>query len=178
MRLLSWLFRPPPAPRLSWDGEWLLGSRVVWMPAHSSWYGGQIARTPDLVVWHYTATEPGTAMAMGRRRVRPRNPGSDPATSWHFTIGRGGVVYQHLPLDRVGWHAGGGDLVPDANMRSVGVELEGYGETDDSDMVQAVMDLRQALNLALPGVTHLGHSQVKSTKPDPGEAWMRIVRDN
>lgn len=42
------------------------------------------------------------------------------ATSWHFTVDDK-VIYQHLPLNENGWHAGDGRGT--GNMKSIGIEI-------------------------------------------------------
>ncbi|WHX46106.1 peptidoglycan recognition protein family protein [Bacillus pumilus] len=44
----------------------------------------------------------------------------DTATSWHFTVDDK-VIYQHLPLNENGWHAGDGRGT--GNMKSIGIEI-------------------------------------------------------
>jgi hypothetical protein len=50
--------------------------------------------------------------------------------SWHFSISKIGLLYQHYPLEAVCWHAGGpGDMQADTaligNLTLIGVEHEG-----------------------------------------------------
>nr|WP_249116631.1 N-acetylmuramoyl-L-alanine amidase [Bacillus safensis] len=42
------------------------------------------------------------------------------ATSWHYTVDDS-VIYQHLPLNENGWHAGDGRGT--GNMKSIGIEI-------------------------------------------------------
>jgi len=47
--------------------------------------------------------------------------------SWHFTVDGGSIekppqIYQHLPLDENGWHAGDGTYGP-GNRKSIGIEI-------------------------------------------------------
>ena len=54
------------------DDGWLVGSRVVRVPMHHTWRGGFFDRAgyrPAGIVAHYTATDPGTAMTMARRKA-------------------------------------------------------------------------------------------------------------
>ncbi|WOQ71438.1 N-acetylmuramoyl-L-alanine amidase [Bacillus stratosphericus] len=56
----------------------------------------------------------------------------DTATSWHFTVDDK-VIYQHLPLNENGWHAGDGRGT--GNMKSIGIEI---CENADSNFEKAV----------------------------------------
>lgn len=56
--------------------------------------------------------------------------------SWHFTVDDA-EVYQHLPLDEKGWHAGGG------NSRSLGIEICMFSGID-----QGAANLRAATLIA------------------------------
>ena len=56
---------------------------------------------------------------MTRFRTSGARP-EDWQKSWHFTVGRGGELFQHYPIELVTWHAG-----PKANPFYVGVEHEG-----------------------------------------------------
>lgn len=47
---------------------------------------------------------------------------TDEVKSWHFTVGAD-AIYQHLPLDVNGWHAGCGEYC-DGNRKSIGIEIE------------------------------------------------------
>lgn len=57
--------------------------------------------------------------------------------SWHFSVLKDGTVWQHYPLDRWTWHAGGV-----ANARYVGIECEGVaGEPLERDQLFALVQL-------------------------------------
>ncbi|MCY8051718.1 N-acetylmuramoyl-L-alanine amidase [Bacillus spizizenii] len=59
-----------------------------------------------------------------------KNPGT--ATSWHFTVDDK-EIYQHLPLNENGWHAGDGNGT--GNRKSIGIEI---CENSDGDFEKAV----------------------------------------
>ncbi|MGM0816057.1 MAG: peptidoglycan recognition protein family protein [Bacillota bacterium] len=54
------------------------------------------------------------------------------ATSWHYTVDEN-VIYQHLPLNENGWHAGDGRGT--GNMKSIGIEI---CENSDGNFEKAV----------------------------------------
>ncbi|ODB74125.1 N-acetylmuramoyl-L-alanine amidase [Bacillus velezensis] len=84
---------------------------------------------PAYITVHNTAnTEKGANAAMHARYVK--NPGT--ATSWHFTVDEK-EVYQHLPLNENGWHAGDGN--GPGNRTSIGIEI---CENSDGDFAKAV----------------------------------------
>lgn len=87
------------------------------------------AMNPAYITVHNTAnTEKGANAAMHARYVK--NPGT--ATSWHFTVDEK-EVYQHLPLNENGWHAGDGN--GPGNRKSIGIEI---CENSDGDFDKAV----------------------------------------
>lgn len=87
------------------------------------------AMNPAYITVHNTAnTEKGANAAMHARYVK--NP--ETATSWHFTVDEK-EVYQHLPLNESGWHAGDGNGT--GNRKSIGIEI---CENSDGDFDKAV----------------------------------------
>ena len=76
-------------PALHVDDEgWLVGDEVQAMPMHSSWRYAKLSTPhgdPLAIVAHTSATNPGTARSMGRRRTSPRQP-EDRAASWHISV--------------------------------------------------------------------------------------------
>lgn len=151
--LFSFLRRPEP-PRHPGDvghlvdsAGWLHGPRVVRVPAHPSWYGGALkTEVPTCVIQHYSATDPGTAAAMARRRARKRDPKVDRAASWHVSVETDGTLLQMIPFISSAWHCAKGEVsgVP-VNACSVGVELIGHGQEFTAEQVAAYEDLLRAL---------------------------------
>ncbi|AVQ98039.1 hypothetical protein OBCHQ24_02960 [Oceanobacillus iheyensis] len=73
---------------------------------------------PRYITVHETANKaPGATAFMHANYVR--NPNTQ--ESWHFTVDDSGIVYQHLPLNETGFHAGDG--AGDGNRNSIGIEL-------------------------------------------------------
>lgn len=91
------------------DG-WAAGADVHVIPSPRSQAlvhrDGAGAPAPAGIVWHWTATGPGTAWACARRIALPPKPG-ERAASWHVLISRKGEVLQSVPLRRGAWHTGG-----------------------------------------------------------------------
>ncbi|MGW7759561.1 N-acetylmuramoyl-L-alanine amidase [Bacillus velezensis] len=79
---------------------------------------------------HNTAnTAKGASAAMhARYEKNPETP-----TSWHFTVDEK-EIYQHLPLNENGWHAGDGNRGT-GNRKSIGIEI---CENSDGDFEKAV----------------------------------------
>ncbi|WP_419892798.1 peptidoglycan-binding protein [Oceanobacillus kimchii] len=76
------------------------------------------AMRPQYITIHETAnTAPGATAFMHANYVR----NASTPTSWHFTVDQGGVIYQHLPTNETGFHAGDGS--GDGNRNSIGIEL-------------------------------------------------------
>ncbi|AKD29030.1 prophage LambdaBa01, N-acetylmuramoyl-L-alanine amidase, family 2 [Bacillus velezensis NJN-6] len=88
------------------------------------------AMTPAYITVHNTAnTARGANAAMhARYEKNPETP-----TSWHFTVDEK-EIYQHLPLNENGWHAGDGNSGT-GNRKSIGIEI---CENSDGDFEKAV----------------------------------------
>jgi N-acetyl-anhydromuramyl-L-alanine amidase AmpD len=170
--------------RLSIDHEGgLRGTGVREAMAHRSWYGGRlVGGAPRGAIVHYTATAPGTAESMARRRMRPRRP-DDRATSWHVTVDHTGLIWQHVPFTHRAWHAGGSGalVVPElglaANSCTLGIELEGLGEDWPEAQVAAAARLWHCLvsRYRWPRATAMvPHARINPTRKArcPGAAWM------
>ncbi|WP_342625602.1 N-acetylmuramoyl-L-alanine amidase [Bacillus subtilis] len=84
---------------------------------------------PLYITVHNTSnTAKGADAASHARYVK--NP--ETATSWHFTVDDK-KIYQHLPLNENGWHAGDGNGT--GNRKSIGIEI---CENSDGDFEKAV----------------------------------------
>ena len=69
---------------------------------------------------------------------------SERQVSWHFTVSKNGLVYQHYDASLVCWHAG-----PKANPYYVGIECEGLaGEELTSPQADALCELLRWLHEA------------------------------
>lgn len=128
----------------------------------------------DMLVLHYTGMKTADE-ALARL--------TDPAAkvSAHYTIGRDGRVYRHVPEDRRAWHAGVSYWAGarNINSRSIGVELVNPGHefgyipfTDEQ--IAALIDIAQEIiaRHAIPPARVVGHSDVApARKEDPGELF-------
>ncbi|MDU0076503.1 N-acetylmuramoyl-L-alanine amidase [Bacillus sp. IS1] len=88
------------------------------------------AMNPAYITVHNTAnTAKGASAAMhARYEKNPETP-----TSWHFTVDDK-EIYQHLPLNENGWHAGDGNRGT-GNRKSIGIEI---CENSDGDFEKAM----------------------------------------
>ncbi|MCM3276694.1 N-acetylmuramoyl-L-alanine amidase [Bacillus velezensis] len=88
------------------------------------------AMNPAYITVHNTAnTTKGASAAMhAQYEKNPETP-----TSWHFTVDEK-EIYQHLPLNENGWHAGDGNS-GNGNRKSIGIEI---CENSDGDFEKAV----------------------------------------
>ncbi|WP_437183302.1 N-acetylmuramoyl-L-alanine amidase [Shouchella miscanthi] len=94
------------------------------------------ALNPTYITIHETAnTSAGANAAMHARYVK--NPTT--AVSWHFTVDDGQTIYQHLPLNENGWHAGDGGSGT-GNRQSIGIEI---CVNRDGDFQQAMRNAGQ-----------------------------------
>jgi N-acetylmuramoyl-L-alanine amidase len=88
--------------------------------------------TPKYITIHDTAnTQSGADAKAHANYVKSAAAAAIPA-SWHFTVD-GKVIYQHLPLDENGWHAGDGTNGT-GNRQSIGIEI---CENRDGNRAQA-----------------------------------------
>ncbi|KIL23704.1 hypothetical protein B4127_2637 [Bacillus pumilus] len=84
---------------------------------------------PLYITVHNTANTAKGANAASHASFVKR---SSTAVSWHYTVDEN-VIYQHLPLNENGWHAGDGR--GNGNMKSIGIEI---CENADGNFEQAV----------------------------------------
>ena len=134
----------------------------------------------DILVLHYTGMKTADE-ALARL--------TDPASkvSAHYTIGRDGRVFAHVPEERRAWHAGISYWAGERNVnaRSIGIELVnpghefGYIPFTDEQMA-SLIDLAGGILARHPIPAHrvLGHSDVApARKTDPGELfpWARLA---
>lgn len=85
--------------------------------------GGKLI-SPSIIVLHYTASGGDT----GKGDVDFFNS-SKAAASAHFVVGRDGVIYQVVELNRVAWHAGKSSWkgLTNLNAYSIGIEIDNWG---------------------------------------------------
>nr|MDH3076434.1 N-acetylmuramoyl-L-alanine amidase [Bacillus velezensis] len=88
------------------------------------------AMDPAYITVHNTANTARGANATMHARYE-KNP--ETPTSWHFTVDEK-EIYQHLPLNENGWHAGDGNRGT-GNRKSIGIEI---CENSDGDFEKAV----------------------------------------
>lgn len=178
-------------PSVTVDAKgWLQGEGVTLMPSHRSWrYDG--LRTPDskprAIVAHYTATSPGTAISMAKRRMRKF--GEDPddrAASWHISIEADGSIIQQVSLLDGAWHAGSSTAkqikgVGWANRVAASIELVGFGKVWPGPQVLGAARVWRALVDAydIPrALAMVQHAEIDpGRKADPGRPWMRDHAD-
>jgi N-acetylmuramoyl-L-alanine amidase len=134
----------------------------------------------DILVLHYTGMQ--TADEALARLVDP-----EAKVSAHYTIGRDGRVFAHVPEDRRAWHAGVSYWAGETNInaRSVGIELVNPGHEFGyvpfaEPQIAALIDLAQGILKRHPIPPHrvLGHSDVApARKEDPGELfpWAQLA---
>lgn len=160
------------------DG-WLVGRGLTILPAHHSWsYDKLGTKTPKGIVAHYTATNPGTALAMARKRERPYKHGDDRPASWHVSVEADGSVVQMVPFNRGAWHCNKDvpELGMSANRCTIGIELVGHGDSFSDEQVTAAARVWRAL-VDSYGITRelamLEHSKLDPMRrQDPGPVWM------
>jgi N-acetylmuramoyl-L-alanine amidase len=134
----------------------------------------------DMLVLHYTGMK--TAEEALARLCDP-----EARVSAHYTIGRDGRVYRHVPEERRAWHAGisfwAGE--PNVNARSIGIELVNPGHEFGyvpfaEAQIASLIDLARGIfeRHPIPPKRVVGHSDVApARKTDPGELfpWAQLA---
>lgn len=84
--------------------------------------------TPKYITIHNTGnTSKDVNAAMHARYVKNQST----TASWHYTVDDGDTIYQHLPTNENGWHAGDGSSGI-GNRRSIGIEICEYKGIDQN----------------------------------------------
>jgi len=143
----------------------------------------------DLLVIHHISLPPGEFGGPGivdlftnrlDPAAHPYYAGiADAKVSAHFLIRRDGELIQFVPCGRRAWHAGESSWQSRTrcNDFSIGVELEGTGETPYTDaQYERLALLTRALRARYPIAHIAGHSDIApGRKSDPGPSfdWAR-----
>ncbi|MGG5739987.1 MULTISPECIES: S-layer homology domain-containing protein [Bacillus cereus group] len=95
------------------------------------------AMDPKYITIHETANTSNGANALNHAKYLDSQArgNTDRSASWHFTVDDK-EIYQHLPLNEVGWHAGN----KTGNYESIGIEI---AVNSDGDYVKAVENARK-----------------------------------
>ncbi len=169
-----------PVLHVNGDG-WLEGDGVQLVPAHASWFYPKLSTPtgdPRAIVWHVSATNPGTARTMAKHRVVPRRP-EDRAASWHISIEADGGVTQMVSLEAGAWHALNGIKgVGPANRTSASVELVGWerGPFPELQVIGACRVARAIVrSYGIPReLANVAHADIDpGRRSDPGKLWLR-----
>mgnify|MGYP001034239823 CR=1 FL=1 len=136
-------------------------------------HGGNII--PRIIVIHYTAT-PGLASPLSWL-TSPKS-----GVSAHLLVDKDGAVYQLLPFNVAGWHAGRSEYegVSGVNAFSVGIENVGLGDAWPTAQIEANRAIIEALWDAYPIEDVVGHEDVatppgRKTDPGPNYPWTQVV---
>ena len=110
---------------------------------------------PEYITIHNTGNSGATAKENANYVINQNE-----YKSWHFTVGNG-EVYQHLPINESGWHAGDGESGK-GNRKSIGVEIaEVYGA--DRTAIKFVAELMKATGIGIDKIV-------------PHKYWKKIGR--
>ena len=133
-------------------------------------HGGVIK--PEIIVIHYTGDN-GTG---GLQWLTTK--GSN--VSAHLWIAKTGVVWQLLPFNVRGWHAGVSewDGRSDVNSFSIGIENQGLGDEWPEAQIRANIDVINALHKAYSITATVGHCDVapgRKVDPGPNYPWDQVA---
>jgi hypothetical protein len=163
------------------EAGWLEGDLVQHAPMHSSWHYPRLSTPtgdPLAIVAHVSATNPGTARGMAKRRTVPRQPEDRPA-SWHISIEADGSILQMASLEAGTWHAAGQIKgAGSANRVSVGIELIGWERGPWPELqIQGACRVWRAIVQSYGIKRELAmvpHAVIDpARRSDPGQLWMR-----
>lgn len=126
--------------------------------------------TPKYITVHNTANTSKGANAKAHANYLNGGAGGRSA-SWHFTVDDT-EIYQHLPLNESGWHAGDGNGA--GNRQSIGIEI---CENSDGDFAKAVANA-QALISKLMSEYNIPFANVVPHKHWSGKHCPRKLLDN
>lgn len=169
-----------PPLHVNEDG-WLEGEDVTLIKSHSSWFYPKLSTPtgdPVAITWHASATAPGTAIGMARRRTVPRTKDDRPA-SWAISIEANGSIVQQASCEVGCWHAIGNIKgAGPANRVSTSIELIGYEKGPwPLAQVHAAMRVERAIVQSYGikrSLAMVPHAVIDSARrSDPGKAWMR-----
>ena len=125
---------------------------------------------PKYITVHNTANDSKGANAKAHANYLNGGAGGRSA-SWHFTVDDT-EIYQHLPLNESGWHAGDGNGA--GNRQSIGIEI---CENSDGDFAKAVANA-QALISKLMSEYNIPFANVVPHKHWSGKHCPRKLLDN
>jgi len=136
-----------------------------WLPGvprlQARWHGGALPHPPDLLVVHSGALGDNPAAYLAHASDGRKVSAHISATS------RDGDFVQQLPLDAVGWHAGGSICqgLGGVNARSVGIELPAH---EGPHLMGQYRELMQLLVQCCPSLEHWTcHRWIRRGKTDP-----------
>lgn len=136
---------------------------------------------PRFIILHYTGMK---TLTDALERL------CDPVSqvSAHYTVGRDGVVFRHVDIEKRAWHAGKSSWrgIKDMNSASIGIEIENPGHEHGyqpfpMEQIQAVINLAQEIikQYRIVPQNILAHSDVApDRKEDPGELfpWAELAK--
>ena len=127
---------------------------------------------PEWITVHDTANTKAGADALAHAKYLKGDAAAALPVSWHYTISDK-QIFQHLPLDENGWHAGDGLNGP-GNRSSIGIEI---CENSDGDRAMAeemaarlIARLMKEFGLSIDKV-------VQHSKWAPGKDCPRVLRN-
>ena len=188
----------PESEALAYDSRFYCSKEHLHALDSSGWIGdakwcvspNQDARpeniTPDLVVIHHISLPPGEFKNQSSSHhivhffQNKLDPNLHPyfaeiaeqKVSSHFLISRSGELIQFVSTQHKAWHAGKSSYFgrEKCNDFSIGIELEGDGETPFSEaQYEGLNNLIGKLACAYPHLQFVGHSDIApGRKTDPG----------
>jgi N-acetylmuramoyl-L-alanine amidase len=127
------------------------------IPASNKFTRPGTAMNPQYITVHETGNKSAGATALAHAKLQQN--GNSRQASWHFTVDSGDTIYQSIPTNEVGYHAG--DSKGDGNMKSIGIEIcvnaDGYFEKAKENAVWLINYLMKKYNIPLANVVQHHH---------------------
>jgi N-acetylmuramoyl-L-alanine amidase len=146
------------------------GEQVEYRPSPN--HSGEIE--PTLIVIHYTGDNSLEGALSWLCATKSQ-------VSAHLVVAKDGTVYQLLPFNIKGWHAGNAsyDGRSGVNSFSIGIENVGIGDVWPDEQIEANREIISVLFATYPIVDVVGHEDVapgRKTDPGPNYPWNKATK--
>lgn len=134
----------------------------------------RIAMNPKYITIHTTANTSKGANALAHANLQYK--GNSRTASWHFTVDQN-EIYQSIPTNEVGWHAGDGN--GPGNRQSIGIEIcvnsDGDFEKAKSNAVWLINYLMDKHNIPISNVVPHKHWSGKDCPHEILPYWNSFI---
>lgn len=136
-----------------------------------------IKMSPKYITVHETGNTANGANAKAHANLLSR--GNTRTASWHFTVDDK-EIYQHLPTNEVGWHAGDGGN-GQGNRQSIGIEIcvnrDGNFQKAKQNAIWLIKHLMGKLNIPIERVVPHKHWSGKNCPTNLLKTWTVFINE-